>query len=260
MTHARFDTSAVEPDGDRTDLSSAFGDSAADALRGLLAPRPVPVRAVDKPVDEPESDTSTTGEPSEPAARPRTGTAVAPEPRSARPVRRAPDRSSPSRTGSSGEPRDGARGNRAVPGRETPHGTVAAQRRGPRPTHVRDRDDVDLLLLAVVGDGVANGREIVTLVRDRSGGTVELTERHVYQELHRLRHNRLIADTGRGERARFVLTDSGERILRARARRWRAYTRAMGQVIDQAAAAVDASTAEPAGMGAAAAGVAGQEV
>jgi DNA-binding PadR family transcriptional regulator len=96
---------------------------------------------------------------------------------------------------------------------------------------VRDREDVDLLILAVLGDGVANGREIVALVRDRSGGAVELTERHVYQELQRLRHNRLIADTGRGERARFVLTDSGQRILDARARRWQAYIRAMGRVL-----------------------------
>ncbi len=236
MTHAQFDLGTVEPDVDRTDLSSAFGDSAADSLRGLLAPRRAPVRTVDDPGDEPAPETPTPADPTESADT--AETAVAPEtptaPRApelavsgpATPSPTTPSREVPSRATPSGEKRDGA-----TPGRQAPGGTVPAPRRRPRPTQVRDRGDVDLLILAVVGDGVADGREIIALVRDRSGGAVELTERWVYNELHRLRHNRLVADRGRGERARFVLTETGQRILHARARRWRAYTRAMGRVL-----------------------------
>jgi DNA-binding PadR family transcriptional regulator len=211
MTGAQADLGPVETDIeagiDRTDLSSAFGDSAVGALRGLLAPRRAPVQAVDDPDDEPAPEPPTTGEPSVPDARRPTEPAETPEPRSTRPPRQAAPRRAPS---------DGA---------------VPAQRRRERPARVRDRHDVDLLLLAVARDGVASGREFIALVRERSGGAVELTESRVYHELHRLRNNRLIADTGRGRRDRFVLTESGERILVSRTRQWQAYARAMDRVL-----------------------------
>ncbi len=210
MTRAQPDPDTVEPD--RADLSSAFGDSAAGVLRGLLAPRRAPVQAVDDPDDGPRPDTSTTGEPAVPHER-RTETAATPEPPTARSAHPAPGRVKP---------------RKEAPGRAAP-----AQRRRVRTARVRDRQDVDLLLLAVARDGAANGREFIAQVRERSGGAVELTERRVYHELHRLRNNRLIADTGRGGPGRFVLTDSGERILASRTQQWRTYARAMERVLGE---------------------------
>lgn len=215
MTRAQADPGTVEPD--RTDLSSAFGDSAAGVLRGLLAPRRAPVQAVDDPEDRPESDTSTTGEPAVPHPR-RTEPEATPEPPRARPAPPAPGRVKP---------------RSATPSSEAPGRAAPAQQRRVRPARVRDRQDVDLLLLAVARDGAANGREFIAQVRERSGGAVELTERRVYHELHRLRNNRLIADTGQNGPGRFVLTDSGERILASRTQQWRAYARAMDRVLGE---------------------------
>ena len=113
----------------------------------------------------------------------RTEPAETPEPADAPELRSTPADTAP-RTG----PRGG-------PAREPPDGAIPAGRRRERPARVRDRYDVDLLLLAVARDGVASGREFIALVRERSGGAVELTESRVHHELHRLRNNRLIADT-----------------------------------------------------------------
>ncbi|MDN5919262.1 MAG: PadR family transcriptional regulator [Pseudonocardia sp.] len=104
------------------------------------------------------------------------------------------------------------------------------RRRAPA-AKVRDRKDVDLLLLAVAREGVASGREFIDLVRERSGGAFELSERSVYHELHRLRNERLIRDTGRGGSERFVLTSLGERVLATRVRGWKAFSRGLDRVL-----------------------------
>ncbi|RZT86872.1 DNA-binding PadR family transcriptional regulator [Pseudonocardia sediminis] len=176
-------------------------------LHGLLAPRRSTVRAVeDVPSPEgnpPDARTAhTTGEPiQEEDTVARSGT---------RPTRPAETARPPESPG-------------AAPAR--------VPRRRARPARVRDRKDVDLLLLAVASEGVASGREFIDLVRERSAGAFELTERSVYHQLHRLRNDRLIRDTGRGGAGRFVLTSLGERILAARVRDWEAFSRGVDRVL-----------------------------
>lgn len=126
------------------------------------------------------------------------------------------------RTGSTTEPRTSPRDRRAPDG--------AGARRGARPARIRDRNDVDLLILAVADDGLADGRQFIERIRERSDGAVVLTERRIYHELHRMRRERLIADTGRGQH-HYVLTDLGRRILASRTAQWRAYARAMDRVL-----------------------------
>lgn len=106
---------------------------------------------------------------------------------------------------------------------------------------VRDRKDVDLLLLAVAREGVADGREFIDLVRERSGGAFVLSERSVYHQLHRLRNERLIRDTGPAGPGRFVLTPLGERILATRVRNWEAFSRGLDRVLADTAPEQDPS-------------------
>ncbi|MBW0105683.1 PadR family transcriptional regulator [Pseudonocardia sp. KRD291] len=105
-----------------------------------------------------------------------------------------------------------------------------SRRRAPA-LRIRDRKDVDLLLLAVAREGAANGREFIDLVLERSGGAFVLSERSVYHQLHRLRNDRLIRDTGRAGAGRFVLTPLGERILSSRVRDRRAFSRGLERVL-----------------------------
>lgn len=203
MSGAPPGLSAVDPeDPRRSDLSSAFGTSAAGSLRGLLAPRRKTVRSV-APVN---SDAHS------PASTPDEDIVVQPSRNS--PARR------PERPPSDGPPApEASRGSTRTPGRRAP----AAR--------VRDRKDVDLLLLAVAREGAASGREFIDLVRERSGGAFVLSERSVYHQLHRLRNERLIRDTGRGGSERFVLTPLGERILAGRVRSWEAFARGVDRVL-----------------------------
>lgn len=129
---------------------------------------------------------------------------------------------------------------------ETPEETIVEQprkrpaRRPQRPAmKVRDRKDVDLLLLAVAREGAASGREFLDQVHERSGGAFDLSERSVYHQLHRLRNDRLIRDTGRGEARRFVLTSLGERVLATRVRDRDAFVRGLDRVLDRDASSRD---------------------
>lgn len=193
-------------------------------LHGLLAPRRSTVRAVEDVPDDPAPDEPA---PKEPAPR-ETGLAA----RTGR-VRAAPE---PTQEEDPVAPSGTRSTRRALPARpsETPRDAPAparAPRRRARPARVRDRKDVDLLLLAVASEGVASGKEFIDLVRERSAGAFELTERSVYHQLHRLRNDRLIRDTGRGGAGRFVLTSLGERILAARVRDWEAFSRGVDRVL-----------------------------
>lgn len=107
---------------------------------------------------------------------------------------------------------------------------TSGRRRG-SPVRVRDRKDVDLLLLAVARDGGASGREFIDQVRRRSSGALVLSERSVYHQLRRLRNERLIRDTGRGGGRRFVLTPLGERVLATRVRSWEAFAHGLDRVL-----------------------------
>lgn len=119
--------------------------------------------------------------------------------------------------------------------------TPASTGRGSKPARrpfrvvrVRDRQDVDVLLLAVASEEPSGGRAFVDLVRERSGGVFELTDRTVYHELHRLRNNRLLRLTSRGGVRRYLLTSLGERVLATRHRQWEAFSGGFDAVLQAA--------------------------
>jgi DNA-binding PadR family transcriptional regulator len=117
-----------------------------------------------------------------------------------------------------------------------------AHRRSGRHTHrrrlrvvkVRDRQHIDMLLLAAATTGPANGRELIDLVRERSGGLVRLSVSTVYRELHRLANNRLMQTTWNGSARHYLLTPLGKRVLATRRREWEAFSRGFDRVLEAA--------------------------
>jgi DNA-binding PadR family transcriptional regulator len=99
---------------------------------------------------------------------------------------------------------------------------------------VRDRQHVDMLLLAAATTGPANGRELIALVRERSGGLFQLSVSTVYRELHRLANNRLMQPTWNGRARRYLLTPLGERVLATRRREWEAFSHGFDRVLEAA--------------------------
>ena len=93
------------------------------------------------------------------------------------------------------------------------------------------KGNVDLLLLAAVGDGEAHGYAIVESVRTRSGGAFDLAEGTVYPALYRLERQGLLESDWRsvsGRRRRvYRLTQRGHGALAERRDEWRAFSRAM---------------------------------
>ena len=89
----------------------------------------------------------------------------------------------------------------------------------------RLKGHLDLLLLSVLSRGPGHGYEVITRLRDRSGGTFELPEGTVYPALHRLEEGGLLAsawDVVSGRRRRiYRLT----RRARPRSRRVQAVAR-----------------------------------
>jgi DNA-binding PadR family transcriptional regulator len=96
---------------------------------------------------------------------------------------------------------------------------------------VRHRRDIDVLLLAAAAEGSGNARELIERVRRLSGGALQLSERAVYHELHRLTNDRLMAITRHSGRRRHILTPSGERVLAARRRERRTFSRGVDKVL-----------------------------
>jgi DNA-binding PadR family transcriptional regulator len=99
---------------------------------------------------------------------------------------------------------------------------------------VRDRQHIDLILLAAATKGPATGHELIDLVRERSGGLFEPSLRIVIHELHRLANNRLMQVTGNGRVRRYSLTPLGKRALATRRREWEAFSHGLDRVLDAA--------------------------
>jgi PadR family transcriptional regulator, regulatory protein PadR len=97
------------------------------------------------------------------------------------------------------------------------------------------KGNVDVLLLASVGDGEAHGYGIVETLRRRSQGAFELAEGTVYPALYRLERQGLLEsrwDEVRGRRRRvYRLTRRGHDALAERRQEWSAFTRAMEAVL-----------------------------
>jgi DNA-binding PadR family transcriptional regulator len=185
------------------DLSSVFGTAAASSLRPLVPRHTRKVRereTTTSDVDEPETRENDV---------PDTGT------------RRASAAARPTRTTVS-TPVAPRRSDPPAPGRRV------------RAVKVRDRQHIDMLLLAAATKGPANGRELIDIVRERSDGLFMLSVRTVYYELHRLTNNRLMEVGWTDGARRYVLTPLGERVLATRRREWEAFSRGFDKVLELA--------------------------
>ncbi|MBK1786073.1 PadR family transcriptional regulator [Prauserella cavernicola] len=98
------------------------------------------------------------------------------------------------------------------------------------------RGHLDGLLLAVLEPGPRHGYAIITAVQQRSGGALELRTGTIYPALNRLERLGLLRSTwdSVGERRRrcYELTDAGRRGLADERSAWRAFTTAIGSVLD----------------------------
>jgi PadR family transcriptional regulator, regulatory protein PadR len=98
------------------------------------------------------------------------------------------------------------------------------------------RGHLDLLLLEILSRGAGHGYAVITTLRDRSGGVLDLTEGAVYPALHRLEDQGLLASDWQpvaGRRRRiYAVTSSGLEALRGRRRDWRQLASAIEAVLE----------------------------
>ncbi|WP_406688215.1 helix-turn-helix transcriptional regulator [Saccharopolyspora sp. ID03-671] len=99
------------------------------------------------------------------------------------------------------------------------------------------RGHLDGLLLAVLEPGPLHGYAIITSVMNRSGGALELRTGTIYPALKRLERLGLLASNWEavGQRRRrrcYRLTDAGRRSLAGERAGWRAFTAAIGAVLN----------------------------
>ena len=95
---------------------------------------------------------------------------------------------------------------------------------------------LDLLVLKTLVPGAMHGYGIATVVRERTGGELNIEDAALYQSLHRMERQGLIeAEWGPSEnnrRARFyTLTAKGRKRLNEDAATWRRYSRAVEAVL-----------------------------
>jgi len=82
---------------------------------------------------------------------------------------------------------------------------------------IRDRGQVDALVLAALADGPLRHDEIAGVLRSRVGDALDLPYSRIVPTLHRLARNRLVSRPPQDPR-RYRLTDTGTRSLAARRR------------------------------------------
>jgi PadR family transcriptional regulator PadR len=94
---------------------------------------------------------------------------------------------------------------------------------------------LDLLLLAAVRDEPAHGYRIVEMLRERSGGSLDLAEGTIYPALHRLERRGLLesawAEAAGRRRRVYRLSRRGRTQLEAKSREWGEFSRAMQAVL-----------------------------
>jgi PadR family transcriptional regulator PadR len=126
----------------------------------------------------------------------------------------------------------------ALPTLLFPHRLRGAGRlcRGPPVLCFRDRWTSSCGALA---SGATHVYGVATLVRQRSAGALEIEDAALYQALHRLERQRLVAAewgvSDNNRRARFYeLTAEGRKRLRTDAASWRRYAQAVAAVLKDA--------------------------
>ena len=97
------------------------------------------------------------------------------------------------------------------------------------------RGHLDLVLLGVLRDQPGHGYAVISALRERSDGVLDLTEGAVYPALHRLEGRGLLASEWRlvsGRRRRiYRLTPAGRDTLAGQGREWQRLASAVGAVL-----------------------------
>jgi transcriptional regulator len=97
------------------------------------------------------------------------------------------------------------------------------------------RGQLDLLVLSVLEAGPLHGYGVVSELRRRSGGELEMAEGTLYPALHRLERGGLLAsewdeDAPRRRRV-YQLTRDGRAALAGRRREWTSFAAAVHKVV-----------------------------
>lgn len=94
---------------------------------------------------------------------------------------------------------------------------------------------LDLLVLAVLGEGPRHGYAVIELLKDRSGDLFDLPEGTVYPVLHRLeKAGLLVSEWSKGDgrpRRTYRLTDAGRQALAEQRTAWEQFSGAVGSVL-----------------------------
>jgi PadR family transcriptional regulator PadR len=244
------------------DLSSAFGEPATSRLRGLLPPRSGRESAPAEPDHQQEDGHATaratggSARSGEGRARPAGGSARSTESRARPTDRRARAAESGSRAAAhggddTGDPAAGrtdedvamapapTQRRRAAPasssGSTVSRSPTSSTNRRWGMARVVSREHVDLLVLCALREGPASARGIIERLRAESGGALQAPERTVHNTLHRLARNRLLHRVHGGTTGgpHYALTTTGERAAQSRARQWRLFARAVGDVVGE---------------------------
>jgi len=99
----------------------------------------------------------------------------------------------------------------------------------------RIKGHVDALLLATLAHGPLHGYGVITEMRARSGGAVDLPEGTVYPALHKLEVRGLLESrwdaTAPRRRRVYVLTDAGRAALAAERTAWVQFTSGVASLL-----------------------------
>jgi transcriptional regulator len=100
----------------------------------------------------------------------------------------------------------------------------------------RVKGHLELLLLGVLDAGPAHGYALITALRERSDGALDLAEGAVYPALHRLEAGGLVASEwqsiGGRRRRLYRLTPDGRANLAEQRREWRRLADAVDAVVN----------------------------
>lgn len=99
----------------------------------------------------------------------------------------------------------------------------------------RVKGHLDLVLLGILSHAPGHGYAVITALRERTEGMLDLTEGSVYPALHRLEDlGLLVSDwqpVGGRRRRMYRVTTAGERALHAERSDWRALVAAVEAVL-----------------------------
>ncbi|WP_133251925.1 PadR family transcriptional regulator [Actinomycetospora cinnamomea] len=109
--------------------------------------------------------------------------------------------------------------------------TTASRRATGSRARIRDRGQVDAIVLAALADGPLRQDEIADVLRSQVGDALDLPFSRIVPTLHRLQRNRLVSRPSQDPR-RYRLTDTGTRSLAARRRAADAFAASLHHLAD----------------------------